>query len=236
MPSRVGKEAYVSGSGGGDTMTEESEGVGEYWDQQADDNVLWHISHSKNTSELESSGRVTYEKFLIPYINRLPNDARVLEIGCGIGRIMKPLAINHPDFLVFGVDVSKRMVQQGFERLHDLNNVVLLQNNGLDLSLFPDGFFDFVYSYIVFQHMPRRIADNYAAEVRRITRSGGYFLYQFQTRLDRSNIPERPDTDFRTIRMRTPKEAREFSGDGFVVVDSTEDKDVHDFVVFANRL
>ncbi len=46
----------------------------------------------------------------------LMRGSRILELGCGIGRLLKPLAFERRDLELHGVDVSTEMIVQGKER------------------------------------------------------------------------------------------------------------------------
>jgi 2-polyprenyl-3-methyl-5-hydroxy-6-metoxy-1,4-benzoquinol methylase len=77
---------------------------------------------------------------------------RVLDYGCGVGRLVVPFASRSQE--VVGVDVSPSMLEAARENCKRLgaNSVSLLHANDLD-SLAPASF-DLVHSYIVFQHIP----------------------------------------------------------------------------------
>jgi ubiquinone/menaquinone biosynthesis C-methylase UbiE len=104
---------------------------------------------------------------------------RILEIGCGAGRMTLPLS--HTFGQVDAVDISPEMIARAQEALRDRKNVHLHVNNGADLSLFPDEHFDFVFSAIVFQHIPSAaIIENYINESWRVLRPGSVFKFQVQ--------------------------------------------------------
>src|SRR5579863_1317276 len=81
-------------------------------------------------------------------------DWKALEIGCGPGRLMRPLSRHFAE--VHGVDVSDEMIVLARERLRDTPNAHPHVTDGASLAEFPDETFDFVYSYAVFQHVPSR--------------------------------------------------------------------------------
>jgi ubiquinone/menaquinone biosynthesis C-methylase UbiE len=104
---------------------------------------------------------------------------KVLEIGCGAGRMTRALAEVFGE--VYAVDVSGEMIARAKEALADLSNVRLFQNNGADLRVLGDIQIDFAFSYIVFQHIPgREVIYSYVREVNRLLRPGGLFKFQVQ--------------------------------------------------------
>ena len=116
-------------------------------------------------------------------LKRLPKGAnrrawRALEIGCGPGRLMKPLSRHFGE--IHGVDVSDEMIRLARERLADISHAHVHATNGASLAQFADDSFEFVYSYAVFQHIPsREVVLEYMREVRRVLKPGGIFCGQF---------------------------------------------------------
>ena len=102
---------------------------------------------------------------------------RALEIGCGPGRLLKPMSTLFGE--IHGVDISDQMVERARTRLRDIPHAhvhVALRSN---LEMFADESFDFVYSYAVFQHIPsREVVLGYLAEARRVLRVGGLMRCQ----------------------------------------------------------
>jgi ubiquinone/menaquinone biosynthesis C-methylase UbiE len=74
---------------------------------------------------------------------------------------------------------------KGFNRHPD--KVEYVHNPGADLRLFDDGVFDLVFSLITLQHMNRRHACRYLEEFVRVTKPGGYIVFQIPSR----RLPER---------------------------------------------
>ena len=65
----------------------------------------------------------------------------VLDLGCGYGRVIKPLCRSAK--IVIGIDTSKSSLEYGEKLLRGISNYRLFQMNAVDLR-FPDGFFDVV--------------------------------------------------------------------------------------------
>ena len=109
-----------------------------------------------------------------------PMGKRMLEIGCGIGRLFPGFVEMFAE--VWGVDVSEEMINQG-AKLEISPKVRFIQNNGYDLAAIPDNHFDFVFSYITFQHLPEKwMVFSYLAETYRVLRPGGAFQLHFRTK------------------------------------------------------
>jgi len=106
--------------------------------------------------EFFETGR-THIEFIVRTIHRYvdatfaPNAA--LDFGCGVGRILIPLARIAAQ--VVGSDVSPTMLQEARRNCdeHQLTNVSLLSSDDALSSLKQT--FDLIHSFIVFQHIPR---------------------------------------------------------------------------------
>jgi ubiquinone/menaquinone biosynthesis C-methylase UbiE len=104
---------------------------------------------------------------------------RVLEIGCGAGRVTRALARLFGE--VHAVDVSSEMIAQARQGLKNTPNAHVYQNNGMDLTVVPDLQFDFAFSTIVFQHIPsKEVIESYVREASRLLRPGALFKFQVQ--------------------------------------------------------
>ena len=157
------------------------------WDERARENARFYVNTERTDwtdEEFFASGeRTVAEEILTDMTNicqgKDPNQMRVLEIGCGAGRVTRALARLFGE--VHAVDVSGEMVAQAREALRDFPGAHIYQNNGMDLSVVPDLQFDFAFSTIVFQHIPRReVIYAYVREVWRLLRPGGLFKFQVQ--------------------------------------------------------
>lgn len=96
---------------------------------------------------------------------------RFLEIGCGPGRLMRPLSELCGE--IHGVDVSDAMIAQARKNLAGIPHAHPHHGTGSTLE-FSDNSFDFVYSYAVFQHIPSRdVVMNYLRETQRVLKPGG---------------------------------------------------------------
>jgi ubiquinone/menaquinone biosynthesis C-methylase UbiE len=95
-------------------------------------------------------------------------NARVLDLGCGTGRILEPLSRVAKEAV--GVDFSERMVERARAkhldaRLADLRSLPL-----------DSGAFDLTYSFKVLPHV--REIERAMSEAVRVTKSGGHLLLE----------------------------------------------------------
>jgi len=159
----------------------------EDWDRRARENARYYVDTARENwsdEEFFQSGEATAaEEIDTDVINicqgKDPASMRVLEIGCGAGRVTRALAKRFGE--VHGVDVSGEMIKLAKQALRERPNAFVYQNNGKDLSVVPAGDFDFAFSCIVFQHIPsREIILSYVREVHRLLRPGALFKFQVQ--------------------------------------------------------
>lgn len=149
------------------------------WDKAAHKNILYYIATSAYESEEDfiNSGKYDAEKILSGLPPFDPSTDSVLEIGCGIGRLL--CAMNNHFAALYGVDISAQMIQFGREWLRYYPKVKLVQTATNDLLMFKDEQFNFIYSYITFQHIPsRKLVTEYITEAWRVLKAGGYFRFQ----------------------------------------------------------
>jgi len=157
------------------------------WDARARENARYYVNTATDawTDEafFASGDRTVAEEILTDMTNicqgRDPKDMRVLEIGCGAGRVTRALAGLFGE--VHAVDVSGEMIARATRALEGHPHARAYQNNGMDLTVVPGEIFDFAFSTIVFQHIPsREVIESYVREVSRLLRSGALFKFQVQ--------------------------------------------------------
>jgi len=152
----------------------------EDWNRRAREDANYYVAFGRRDQDeaefLASAADVV--RGLEWEMKRLPKaPRRALEIGCGPGRLMRFLCRRFGE--VHGVDVSDEMILLARERLKDLPNAHVRHCDGSGLSGFDDDWFDFVYSYAVFQHIPsKEVVFSYLAEARRVLKPEGILRCQ----------------------------------------------------------
>jgi SAM-dependent methyltransferase len=152
-----------------------------FWNAAARENAAWYIA-TRFTSESEeffASGAAEVDHFLREGGLAIRPTDRVLEIGCGAGRMTRRLAALAGS--VVASDVSGEMLVRAARNTEGAGHVTLLELSGDgDLPL-PDDAVDAVFSYITMQHVPSSAAqEEYFAEAIRVTRPGGWVYMQFR--------------------------------------------------------
>jgi SAM-dependent methyltransferase len=167
------------------------------WDERARENARYYVNTERQDwtdEEFFASGeRTVAEEILSDMTNvcqgKDPQHMRVLEIGCGAGRVTRALSRLFGE--VYGVDISGEMIARARQALAPQPNAHVFQNSGVDLAVLGDVQVDFAFSTIVFQHIPSRdVIENYVREVHRLLRPGGLFKFQVQ---GDASIDARPD-------------------------------------------
>jgi ubiquinone/menaquinone biosynthesis C-methylase UbiE len=102
---------------------------------------------------------------------------RSLDFGCGVGRLTRAMAGRFAE--ATGVDISDGMILQARALNQDMGKCRFLVNTAPDLRVFSDGFFDFVYTNQVLQHLPdSQIVQSYISELVRVLKKGGLLVFQ----------------------------------------------------------
>ncbi len=157
------------------------------WDQRAKENARHYVDTSRTDwtdDAFFASGEQQIAEDILTDMQNIcqgkdPRDMRILEIGCGAGRLTRAFAKLFGE--VHAVDISGEMVAAARKAVADYPGAHVYQNNGRDLTVIPPREFDFAYSAIVFQHIPsREIIENYVREVHRLLRPGALFKFWVQ--------------------------------------------------------
>lgn len=134
-------------------------------------NSLEYILPKRDFDRFWEEGRLQAEE-LQKNINA---DDVVLEFGCGVGRILTNIKCKAK----FGSDISKSYL----DRIQD-ENITTLNSDGKRLEL-KNETIDFIYSIMVFQHIPYEYHTEIFKELLRVLKKGGELYIQFPKKTDK---------------------------------------------------
>ena len=104
---------------------------------------------------------------------------RILDLGCGLGHNVLPIAEAFADAEVVAVDVAAPMLRYGAARAASLgvNNVVFVQADAADLAAFEAESFDWIQSTMFLHETSCRALRRIMSETRRLVAPGGFVIH-----------------------------------------------------------
>jgi SAM-dependent methyltransferase len=157
----------------------------EYWDDRAREDPF-HFVDTRQTYKQTDEGRFWSEgaRDLDTFLGVLglvvEPGHRVLDMGCGVGRLTRVLAVRAA--AVTALDVSAEMLAQAKGLNASLTNVDWVLGDGSSLTGVDDASHDLVVSHVVLQHIPDpQIQLGYVAEFGRVLRPGGVAAFGLST-------------------------------------------------------
>jgi SAM-dependent methyltransferase len=153
------------------------------WNEHAREDANYFVAfgrRSQTEEEFFASGADQIRFFETELKRKRPEfwkRAVAIEIGCGPGRLLRPLSRHFNQ--IYGIDVSDEMIALAARNLEGVENVKIHLSDGSSLSEFASESAEFIYSFAVFQHIPsREIVMNYMEEAVRVLGPGGLFVFQ----------------------------------------------------------
>ncbi|NER51142.1 MAG: methyltransferase domain-containing protein [Symploca sp. SIO1A3] len=103
---------------------------------------------------------------------------RILDIGCGLGHNVLPLAQAYPDAEVIAIDVAAPMLRYGHARAQDLgiNNVTFIQMDGANTG-FANESFDWIQTTMFLHETSDQAIRRIMAEIYRMLKPAGLTLH-----------------------------------------------------------
>ena len=157
------------------------------WEGLAKKDPLWAICTNPakkkgkwNADDFFESGKKEIE-ILLEYLSAknipMKNNMKILDFGCGVGRLGRALYPFVQE--IVGIDVSESMVNRATEMNRDFQDKLhFIHNAKSDLGLFDDQFFDVIITGIVLQHISYPENLNYIREFIRVAKAGGILIFQ----------------------------------------------------------
>lgn len=113
---------------------------------------------------------------------------RILDLGCGLGHNVLPIADAYPKAEIVAVDVAAPMLRYGLARAKAMGveNVTFKQGDVSSLAEFPDGSFDWIQSTMFLHETSSRSMQKIFDETRRLLKPGGIVLHVEQPQYDKA--------------------------------------------------
>jgi SAM-dependent methyltransferase len=156
------------------------------WDERARKDAFHYVATWRKdwtVEDFQKSGEQEYLNLVQPVLNQfqfVAEGASMLEVGCGAGRMTGSFARRFRT--VHALDISAEMQNLAKQGLAGFENICWVLGDGTNLSLIPSNSVDFVFSYLVLQHLPTEdLAMTYVREMLRVLNRRGVFLFQFNS-------------------------------------------------------
>lgn len=143
----------------------------DFWNRQASsaEAAISAVDGSQSEDVVQHTGR--WSAAQVRAALNIGTEDKVLELGCGIGRIGRELA-PHCRFWT-GVDISENMIDFAGERMAHLDNIAFHRLERTSLEMLDSNSIDKAYSIAVFCHMDKEDLYLYMQELNRVVRPGG---------------------------------------------------------------
>lgn len=154
------------------------------WDARAQKDAFFYIASWRkgwSNADFLKSGEDDYQRLVASFFSRQgfePAGATMIELGCGAGRMTHSFASHFRK--VIALDVSSQMLDRARHSFPAMENIAWTHANGVDLGNVPSESVDFIFSYLVLQHLPDvRLVHGYLREMFRVLKPSGVCLFQY---------------------------------------------------------
>jgi ubiquinone/menaquinone biosynthesis C-methylase UbiE len=157
----------------------------EFWDDRAREDAFHFVDTRQPYRQTDEErfwrdGERDLDTLLTTLGLEVRPEDRVLDLGCGVGRLTRVLAARAAH--VTALDVSAEMLTLAHEHHPDLGNVEWVLGDGETLAGIEDASLDAVVSHVVLQHIPSaKVQLGYVAEFGRVLRPGGWAAFGLST-------------------------------------------------------
>lgn len=138
------------------------------------DYLYWAANGAKSDEDMWKSAKRDFDLLSQNLGNGTFSDKKALEIGCGVGRLLRPASKTFKH--ITGLDISLTAINRAKTFLSDCHNVDLLEGNAADLPTINDAEIDLAYSFDVITRMPTAIFAGTLTALSRAIKNDGLAL------------------------------------------------------------
>lgn len=137
--------------------------------------LMQRVSGSPDARFFDADGVRSYTEFVdaVARYREWSTIPRMLDWGCGCGRVTRSFLRAHPGLEVHGADIDSEAVAWCADNLAGGSFRAIRPQPPTD---YPDGFFPLVIGYSVFSHLNRELQHAWLEEMHRLIAPGGLFL------------------------------------------------------------
>jgi SAM-dependent methyltransferase len=138
--------------------------------------LRYRVSGSLDPASFRQTGRTIaadLQAILREAGRELDSFERVLDFGCGCGRVIQELVATPGRTQFFGTDIDRELVGWCQRHIPDVDWAVNAHQPPLT---YPDDRFDLIYAVSVFTHLDERMQDLWLAELSRVAQPGGLLI------------------------------------------------------------
>ena len=135
------------------------------------------VTGSADLASFEEAGRLICDDVLdamTMYRIELASGSRVLDFGCGCGRVLRHFAPQCSPAEIDGTDIDAEAI--AWSRANFPAAIALHHNTEWPPLPFEDARFDLIYSVSVFTHLPEAMQLGWLAELSRVAKPGAWLL------------------------------------------------------------
>lgn len=137
--------------------------------------LMQRVSGSPDPRFFDADGVRSYSEFVevVARYRDWSSISRMLDWGCGCGRVTRGFLRARPEIEVHGADIDSEAISWCNDNLTGGHFRAIAPDPP---TSFPDDFFPLVLGYSVFSHLNREQQHSWLAEIRRVMSPGGLFL------------------------------------------------------------
>jgi|SRR5436190_1685217 len=158
-------------------------------------NYKWYYEDGKKTTE-------EIVTLFSKYYDFSKTNNKILDWGCGPGRIVRHLPALLPNSQVYGTDYNETYIKWCNENLKE----VIFSINKIDPPMnFSDSFFDIIFGLSIFTHLSEKNHFDWINELHRIVKLGGGILITTQGESYKSGLTTKEKELFDSTQLVTRK-------------------------------